>query len=92
MASLIADRFILVSLYVDDKTPLPEPLVVKEAGKEVRLLTVGDKWSFLQRHKFGANTQPFYVVVDADGNALSASRSYDEDAAAYADFLSASLN
>ena len=92
VASLMADRFILVSLYVDDKTPLPEPLVVKEAGKEARLLTVGDKWSFLQRHKFGANTQPFYVVVDADGNALSASRSYDEDAAAYADFLSASLN
>lgn len=91
VASLIEDDFILVSLYVDDKTPLPEPLVVDDGGKSVRLRTVGDKWSYFQRHKFGANTQPFYVVVDADGNALSPSRSYDEDVAAYAEFLTRSL-
>lgn len=91
VASLIEDDFILVSLYVDDKTPLPEPLVVDDGGKSVRLRTVGDKWSYFQRHKFGANTQPFYVVVDADGNALSPSRSYDEDIAAYTEFLTRSL-
>ncbi len=91
VASLIEDDFILVSLYVDDKTPLPEPLLVDDGGKSVRLRTVGDKWSYFQRHKFGANTQPFYVVVDADGNALSPSRSYDEDIAAYAEFLMRSL-
>ncbi len=91
VASLIEDDFILVSLYVDDKTPLPEPLVVDDGGKSVRLRTVGDKWSYFQRHKFGANTQPFYVVVDAEGNALSPSRSYDEDIAAYAEFLTRSL-
>lgn len=91
VASLIEDDFILVSLYVDDKTPLPEPLVVDDGGKSVRLRTVGDKWSYFQRHKFGANTQPFYVVVDADGNALSPSRSYDEDIAAYTEFLTRAL-
>lgn len=90
VASLINDNFILVSLYVDDKTPLEVPIAVQENGKEVILKTIGDKWSFLQRHKFGTNTQPFYVVVDGDGSALSPSRSYDEDAKAYADFLSAS--
>lgn len=91
VASLIEGDFILVSLYVDDKTPLPNPLVVDDGGKSVRLRTVGDKWSYFQRHKFGANTQPFYVVVDADGNALSPSRSYDEDIAAYTEFLTRSL-
>lgn len=91
VASLIEDDFILVSLYVDDKTPLPNPLVVDDGGKSVRLRTAGDKWSYFQRHKFGANTQPFYVVVDADGNALSPSRSYDEDIAAYTEFLTRSL-
>lgn len=91
VASLINDKFILVSLYVDDKTPLAEPITVSENGKDVTLRTIGDKWSFLQRHKFGANTQPFYIVVGHDGAALSPSRSYDEDVKAYADFLNAAI-
>ena len=76
VASLINDKFILVSLYVDDKTPLAEPITVSENGKDVTLRTIGDKWSFLQRHKFGANTQPFYIVVGHDGNDLSNIKRY----------------
>ncbi len=91
VSGLINERFILVSLYVDDKTPLEEPIEVNEGGKSVRLRTVGDKWSYLQSHKFGANTQPFYVVVDEEGKALTGSRSYDEDARAFADFLSGAV-
>lgn len=79
--------FIVVSLFVDDKTPLPEPIVVRDGDAEKTLRTVADKWSFLQAHKFGANTQPFYVVVDSLGNPLTASRSYDEGVAEYLDFL-----
>ena len=86
---IIKKDYIFVSLYVDDKTPLPEPLTINDNGTERVLRTVGDKWSYLQAHKFGANTQPFYVVVDSEGNALSPSRSYDEDVAAYVNFLTA---
>ena len=91
VSSLINDKFILVSLYVDDKTPLPEVLEVNEGGKLIRLRTIGDKWSFLQNHKFGANTQPFYVAVDPDGKALTPSHSFDEDARSFADFLASAV-
>ena len=87
VSSLIDKGFVSVSLFVDDKTPLPEPMVVDDNGGTRTLRTVGDKWSFLQAHKFGANTQPFYVVVDSLGNPLSPSRSYDEDVDAFTDFL-----
>ena len=92
VADLLNNRFVLISLYVDDKTPLPAPMTVTENGRERALRTVGDKWSYLQRHKFGANTQPFYVAVDAQGLPLGPSRSYDEDVAAYTDFLNDALN
>ena len=68
----------LISLYVDDKTPLNEPLKVTENGTERTLRTVGDKWSYLQRVKFGANAQPFYVLLDNDGNPLNKSYAYNE--------------
>ncbi len=71
----VADRlnndYVLISLYVDDKKPLKEPFEVEENGKIRRIRTVGDKWSYLQRHKFGANAQPFYVMVDTEGNPLT---------------------
>ncbi len=89
VAGQIEKGFVTVSLYVDDKTPLAEPIEVDDNGTKRTLRTVGDKWSFLQAHKFGANTQPFYVIVDAEGNPLSPSRSYDEDVAEFLDFLSA---
>ena len=87
VASILNDKYVLISLYVDDKTPLAEPLTVNENGTERTLRTVGDKWSYLQRVKFGANTQPFYVLIDNEGNPLNGSRSYDEDIQKYIDFL-----
>ncbi len=89
---IIEKDYILVELMVDDKTPLPGGTeVVVENGKEVKLRTVGDKWSYLQRYKFGANAQPFYVLVDANGNPLTGSYSYNEDVPAYVDFLRSGL-
>lgn len=84
---MLRDDYVLVSLYVDDKTPLPAPVEVDENGRKRTLRTVGDKWSFLQRTKFGHNTQPFYVLVDAAGKPLSYSYSYDEDVDNYVRFL-----
>ena len=92
VADLLNNKYVLISLYVDDKTPLPQPITVEENGSQRTLHTVGDKWSYLQRHKFGANTQPFYVLVDNEGKPLAASRSYDEDVNAYVDYLQGGLN
>ena len=89
----VADRlrndYVLVSLYVDDKTPLPEPMEVKDDEGNTRTLrTVGAKWSYLQSHKFGANAQPFYVILDpATGRPLSGSRAYDENIDEFLKFL-----
>ena len=91
VSSLINDDFVLITLYVDDKTPLQTPIKVMENGKERTLRTVGDKWSYLQRVKFGANAQPFYVLIDNEGNPLNKSYSYDEDIAKYVDFLETGL-
>ncbi len=93
----VADKlnkdYVLISLFVDDKRPLPEPIEVTEVTGEKRTLrTIGDKWSYLQRHKFGSNTQPFYVCVDPQGNALSGSFSYKEDVPAFIDFLNGGLS
>ena len=91
VADIINNKYILITLMVDDKTPLPEPLYVNENGKRVKLSTVGDKWSYLQRSKFGANAQPFYVLLDEDGHSLAGSRSYDEDVNAFIEFLEKGL-
>lgn len=87
VADMLNEKYVLISLYVDDKTPLAEPMTVTENGQQRTLRTVGDKWSYLQRVKFGANTQPFYVLIDNDGKPLAGSRSYDEDINAYIDYL-----
>ena len=84
---MITNDYVLIQLFVDDKTPLPEPIEVTENNQPRKLRTVGDKWSYLQRTKFGANTQPFYVLLDNDGNLLTSPRSYDEDVEAYISFL-----
>ena len=84
---LLNKDYVLVSLYVDDKTRLPEPIEVEVGGKKRTLRTVGDKWSYLQETKFGANTQPQYIPVDNAGNALNHSTSYDEDVDKYVRFL-----
>ena len=88
---LMDDNFVVISLFVDDKTPLPQTETVKENGEQHRLRTVGDKWSYLQRYKFGANAQPFYVIVDADGHPLAPSYGYDEDIQSFLRFLQTAL-
>lgn len=89
---LINNDYVLITLYVDDKTKLPSPIKVQENGVERTLRTVGDKWSYLQRVKFGANAQPFYVLIDNEGAPLNKSYSYDEDIPAYVDFLQKGLD
>lgn len=85
---IIDEDYVLITLMVDDKKPLPAPVVVRESdGTERTLRTVGDKWSFLQRSKFGSNAQPFYVLLDNDGKPLESSYGYDEDIPAYKKFL-----
>ena len=79
ISDIITKNYVLVKLMVDDKQPLPEPITVEENGRKVRLKTVGDKWSYLQRMKFGANTQPFYVVVNGEGSAMTTPYYYDEN-------------
>lgn len=92
VADLINNDYVLITLYVDNKTRLPEPVRVMENGTERTLRTVGDKWSYLQRVKFGANAQPFYVLIDNEGKPLNKSYSYDEDIDKYVDFLQTGLN
>ena len=88
VADLLNNDYVLISLYVDDKTPLQKPYEVKDTeGNTKTLRTVGAKWSYLQSTKFGANAQPFYVILDADGKPLSGSRAYDEDISEYIRFL-----
>ena len=91
VAGLMTEKYVLITLYVDEKTPLPEKIVVKENGADVTLRTVGDRWSHLQRSKFGANAQPFYVLLDNEGHPLTGSYSYNEDVAAYRNFLEKGL-
>jgi len=91
----VADRlkndYVLISLFVDDKTPLAEPIQVEDNGRTRTLRTIGDKWSYLQAFKYGANTQPFYVAVDADGRPLAPAHSYKEDIPEYLRFLQQGL-
>ncbi len=91
VAGLMKEKYVLITLYVDEKTPLPEKMTVRENGADVTLRTVGDRWSYLQRSKFGANAQPFYVLLDGDGHPLTGSYSYNEDVAAYLNFLEKGL-
>ena len=88
---IMRDDYIVASLYVDDRTPLAKPFEVEVNGKMIMLETVGDKWTYLQGHRFGANAQPFYVLVDADGNPLCGSYSFNLDVDAYIDFLEKGL-
>ena len=93
VADMLNNKYVLISLYVDDKTPLPEQITVTDTdGTQRTLRTVGDKWSYLQRHKFGSNTQPMYILLDNEGKPLTCSRSYDEDINEYMDFLKVGLD
>jgi thiol:disulfide interchange protein DsbD len=88
VADKLTKDFVLISLFVDDKTPLSEPVEVTDSkGNKRTLRTVGAKWSYLQSHKFGANAQPFYVILDSEGHPLTGSRAYNEDVEAFLHWL-----
>ncbi len=88
---LIKDNFVLITLMVDDKRALPAPITVTENGKQITLETIGEKWSYLQRSKFNASTQPFYVMLGRDGQPLASSYSYDENVAKYVEWLQSGI-
>jgi len=92
VSSIIENDYVLISLYVDDKKPLSAPITVTENGTERTLRTIGDKWSYLQRIKFGSNAQPFYVLLDNEGKPLNRSYAYDEDIDKYVEFLQKGLD
>ncbi len=93
VARLLTRDYVLVSLYVDDKTSLPSPITVEMPnGKKRTLRSVGDKWSHLQASMFGANTQPYYVLLSPDGRRIAPPRSYDEDVEAYLEWLRQALD
>ena len=91
VSKIINDDYVLITLYVDNKTPLTKPVKIVENGTERTLRTVGDKWSYLQRVKFGANAQPFYVLLDNEGKPLNKSYAYNEDIPKYIEFLRTGL-
>ena len=84
---LIQENFVMVKLMVDDRKPLAQPMNVVENGKKLTLTTVGERWSYLQRYKFAANSQPYYVVVNSKGDMLSGPYSYNEDIEKFLNFL-----
>lgn len=88
---LLEQDYVLITLMVDDKTPLPSIIEVEEQGKTTKLRTIGDKWSYLQRVKFGAVSQPYYIALDPDGRPLTTSRAYNEDVIAYIQWLRSGL-
>ncbi len=92
ISKIINEKFVLVTLFVDDKTPLKELIIINENGIERKLRTKGDKWSYLQRYKFGANAQPYYVLLDNEGNPLGSPYAYDEDIEKYQRFLESGLS
>jgi thiol:disulfide interchange protein DsbD len=85
--NIIDNDYVLITLMVDDKTPLPAPIEVNDNGKHRTLRTVGDRWSYLQRNKFGSNAQPYYVLLDNQGYPLAPSYAYNEDIQKYINFL-----
>lgn len=89
--NLLDNEYVLITLMVDDKTRLPEIIEVEESGRKTKLKTIGDKWSYLQRHKFGANAQPYYIALDTDGKPVSPSYAFDENAERYIQFLEGGL-
>ncbi len=89
--SILENDYILITLMTDDKTALPKVIEVEENGSVKKLRTIGDKWSYLQRSKFAANAQPYYIALDPAGNPLSASYAHDTDISKYIDFLKGGL-
>lgn len=92
VAKRLTDDYVLISLYVDDKTPLPKPIEITDStGKKHKLRTIGDKWSYFEQTKFGYLAQPYYVAIDNNGRPLGGAFMYKEDVKAYLDFLDKGL-
>lgn len=91
ISGIIRENFVLIKLMVDDKTALDAPYTVDDAGKTIKISTVGEKWSYLQRHKFAANSQPYYVMIDNSGSPLASPYYYDENVAKFADWLGSGI-
>lgn len=89
---ILENDYVLITLMVDDKEKLPEVIEVEENGKMTKLKTIGDKWSYLQRHKFGTNSQPYYVLLDNAGNPIGPSYAYDENVDKYLKFLKTGID
>ena len=87
VSQAINGNYILTSLFVDDKTPLKNPVSIVENGTKIKIRTIGDKWSFLQQYKFGANAQPFYVIVDSQGRLVKGPYGFDADPDRFYEFL-----
>ena len=91
VTSTIKENFVLIKLMVDDKAKLPTPITVEENGKKIKLETIGDKWSYLPRSKFAANSQPYYIILDNDGKALVTPTYYDENVTSFVEWLNAGM-
>jgi thiol:disulfide interchange protein len=89
--NIIDDQYVFIVLMVDERTKLPETIEVQESGKTSRLRTVGDKWSYLQRHKFGIQSQPYYVILDHQGKPIAPAHAFDESVDNYVEFLQTGL-
>ncbi len=87
VSTIVKENFVLIKLMVDDKAKLSSPITVEENGKKIVLNTVGDKWSYLQRHKFGANSQPYYIVLNHSGEAMTTPYFYDENVEQFVTWL-----
>ena len=84
---MLENDYVLITLMVDDKTKLPQPIEIQENGKTRKLKTIGDKWSYLQRSKCGSNAQPFYILLNDEGQPLGPSYAFNEDVSKYIQFL-----
>ena len=89
VAQLLTEEVVLVSLYVDDRTELPEEehRLEQYGGKDFRIRTIGNKWSYLQASEFDRNAQPFYVMMDHNGDQIGGSAGYNPDADLFVGFL-----
>lgn len=89
--NMLEKDVVLISLFVDDKTSLPKAFEVDENGRTRTVGSIGDKWSYLQRVKFGSNAQPFYVMLDTEGKPMNSSYGFDEDPANFIEWLNQGL-
>jgi thiol:disulfide interchange protein DsbD len=92
VSTLLTEDYVLVTLFVDDKKELKTPFTVVENEKEKKISTIGDKWSYLQRSKFGANAQPFYVLLDNKGDVLNKACAFSENIQDFISFLKTGLD